>query len=79
MKFIKKILLVNNIKLPVNASAKEAFSVARRTLRRGGLDSFAEDYVIYRRSFKIEKSDIIALVITSLAPLAVVAAINLMH
>ena len=50
MKFIKKILLVNNIKLPVNASAKEAFSVARRTLRRGGLDSFAEDYVIYRRS-----------------------------
>lgn len=50
MKFIKKILLVNNIKLPVNASVKEAFSVARRTLRRGGLDSFAEDYVIYRRS-----------------------------
>ena len=50
MKFIKKILLVNNIKLPVNASAKEAFSVAKRTLRRGGLDSFAEDYVIYRRS-----------------------------
>ena len=50
MKFIKKILLVNNIKLPVNASVKEAFSVARRTLRRGGLDGFAEDYVIYRRS-----------------------------
>ena len=50
MKFIKKILLVNNIKLPVNASVKEAFSVAKRTLRRGGLDSFAEDYVIYRRS-----------------------------
>lgn len=50
MKFIKKILLINNIKLPVNASVKEAFSVAKRTLRRGGLDSFAEDYVIYRRS-----------------------------
>ena len=50
MKFIKKILLVNNIKLPVNASVKEAFSVAKRTLRREGLDSFADDYVIYRRS-----------------------------
>ena len=50
MKFIKKILLVNNIKLPVNASQKEAFSVAKRTLRRGGLDSFADEYVIYRRS-----------------------------
>ena len=36
-------------------------------------------YAIYRRSFKIEKSDIITLVITALAPLAVVAAINLMH
>lgn len=50
MKFIKKILLVNNVKLPVNASHKEAFSVARKILRRAGLDSFAEDYVIYRRS-----------------------------
>lgn len=50
MKFIKKFLLINNIKLSVNASSKEAFSVARAHLRRIGLASFAEEYVVYRRS-----------------------------
>ncbi len=46
----KRFVLINNIKLSVNASVKEAFSVARRILRRAGLDSFAEDYSVFRRS-----------------------------
>lgn len=43
-------LLINNIKLPIDASVKEAFSVARGKIKRAGLLSFAKDYSIYRRS-----------------------------
>ncbi len=50
MDFTKRFVLINNIKLPVNASDSEAFSVAKGILRRAGLLSFAEDYRIYRRS-----------------------------
>ena len=50
MDFNKRFVLINNIKLPVNASVSEAFSVAKRTLRRAGLDSFAEEYSVFRRS-----------------------------
>ena len=41
---------VNNIKLSVNASVSEAFSVARGVIKRAGLLSYAKDYSIYRRS-----------------------------
>lgn len=50
MDFQKKFVLINNIKLPVNASVSEAFSVARRTLKKAGLLSYAEDYRVFRRS-----------------------------
>lgn len=50
MESIKSFVLINNIKLPVNASVSEAFSVAKRTLRRAGLQSYAEEYSIFRRS-----------------------------
>lgn len=43
-------LLINNIKLPVNASITEAFSVARGILKRSGLLSCVRDYSIFRRS-----------------------------
>lgn len=46
----KSFVLINNIKLPVNASVSEAFSVAKRTLRRAGLISYSEEYSIFRRS-----------------------------
>lgn len=50
MDSIKSFVLINNIKLPVNASVSEAFSVAKRTLKRAGLQSYAEEYSIFRRS-----------------------------
>ncbi len=50
MDFCKRFVLINNIKLPVNASVKEAFSVAKGVLRRAGLLGFADKYSIYRRS-----------------------------
>ena len=50
MRFQKSFLLVNNVKLSVNASQTEAFSVARGILKRAGLASYAKDFSIYRRS-----------------------------
>ncbi len=50
MNFYKGFLLINNIKLPVNASEAEAFSVAKGILRKCGLLSYAEEYSIFRRS-----------------------------
>ena len=50
MNFDEKIILIGNIKLPYDASAREAFSVAKAKLKRAGLASFATDYRIYRRS-----------------------------
>ncbi len=52
-------LLINNIKLPIDASAKEAFSVAKGKIKRAGLLSYAKDYSIYRRSIDArQKQDI---------------------
>ena len=55
MEFIKSFLLINNIKLSVNASVEEAFSVAKGILRKCGLHSFAEKYTIYKRSVDARK------------------------
>lgn len=55
MKFINSFLLINNVKLSVNASEKEAFSVARGILRRAGLESFVHEYAVYRRSIDARK------------------------
>ena len=46
----EKFVLINNVKLSVNASHKEAFSVAKSILKKTGLLSFAQDYRIYKRS-----------------------------
>lgn len=46
----KRFVLINNVKLPVNASVEEAFSVAKRTLSRAGLSSYATEYSVFRRS-----------------------------
>ncbi len=45
-----RIFTVNNIKLPINASFQEAFSVAERKLRAAGVDTSDASYSIYRRS-----------------------------
>ena len=50
MDLSKRFVLINNIKLPVNASVSEAFSVAKGVLKRAGLLRFAENYSIFRRS-----------------------------
>ena len=48
-------LLVNNIKLSVNASQGEAFSVAKAILKKASLASYAKQYSIYRRSIDARK------------------------
>ncbi len=50
-------IVVNNIKLPINASFEEAFSVAKRRLRSVGILSRATDFSIYRRSVDARKKD----------------------
>lgn len=55
MDFSDRFVLINNIKLPVNASPKEAFSAAKGVLRKAGLHSFAKEYTIYRRSVDARK------------------------
>ena len=50
MDLSKRFVLINNIKLSVNASVSEAFSVAKGILKRAGLHSFAEEYKVFRRS-----------------------------
>ena len=55
MDFLKGFLLINNIKLPVNASVSEAFSVAKRAVKRSGLLSYVDDYSIFRRSIDARK------------------------
>ncbi len=47
---MRSFVLINNVKLSVNASSLEAFSVAKRILKKAGLASFVENYSIYKRS-----------------------------
>ncbi len=50
-------LLVNNIKLPVSASVKEAFSVAKGRLKRVGIDVNEDDCSVFRRSIDARKKE----------------------
>ena len=50
MVYNQRFILINNIKLSVNASESEAFSVARGVIKRLGLTAFAEEYTVFRRS-----------------------------
>jgi len=55
---MKRTYILNNIKLPINASAEEAFSVAKKRLFRVGLKNKYE-FLIYRKSIDARnKSDI---------------------
>ena len=50
MMTIKGSIIVNNIKLPIDASHKEAFSVARGKLKALGVSLSDKTFTIYRRS-----------------------------
>ena len=50
MSFKTRILVVNNIKLPVNASLEEAFSVAKRRLSKVLTGSSELTFSVYKRS-----------------------------
>ena len=52
---MKTIAIVSNIKLPVDASVKEAFSVAKQKLKKNGLN--ATDFFVYRRSIDARRKD----------------------
>ena len=54
-----RVFIVNNIKLPISASHKEAFSIARKKLKALGLNTDNAEFGIYRRSVDArKKSDI---------------------
>ena len=55
-------IVVNNIKLPVNASIEEAFSVAREKLKKIRIDTSSLEYRIVRRSVDARKKSDIAFV-----------------
>ena len=45
-----RIFIINNIKLPINASQKEAFSVAEKRLSLVGIDGNGKQFSIFKRS-----------------------------
>ena len=49
--------IVNNIALPVHASSKEAFSVAKRKLGLVGINAKIDDFTIFRRSIDARKKN----------------------
>ncbi len=53
----KSFFLINNIKLPINASIKEAFSVAKAKIKQFGISPSAYDFSIYRRSVDARKKN----------------------
>ena len=57
MSFDARFLIVNNIKLPIDASSKEAFSVARKRLSRLGISTNDADFSIYRKSTDARRKD----------------------
>ena len=55
MNSTNRFVQINNIKLPVNASVSEAFSIAKSILKRAGLLGYANEYSVYRRSVDARK------------------------
>ena len=62
MSFETRILIVNNIKLPVNASYKEAFSIAKRKISAFLPSAASLSYSIYKKSIDARKKQDIRLV-----------------
>ncbi len=58
------VVLINNIKLPIDASVKEAFSVARGRLSRLGISADTKKMNIYRRSTDARRREDIKFVYT---------------
>ncbi len=52
-----RIFVVSNIKLPINASFKEAFSIAKKRLIKCNLNTARLEYKIYRRSIDARKKN----------------------
>lgn len=52
-----EMLLISNIKLPIDASYEEAFSVAKKRLSRIGISSSGRRFEIYRRSVDARHRD----------------------
>lgn len=65
------LIVFNNIKLPVNASVMEAFSVARKRLKLLGMSTHNRSFFVYRRSVDARHRDNVLFVYsiaTRLAP-----------
>jgi len=62
MGFISRVLIVNNIKLPVNASSEEAFSVTEKKLKKAAVLPKNPEYSIYKRSIDARRKNDIRLV-----------------
>ena len=52
-----QVFIVNNIKLPINASQQEAFSVSKKKLCAIGADVSSAKFKIYRRSTDARKKE----------------------
>lgn len=57
MSFDTRFLIVNNIKLPIDASPKEAFSVAKRRISKLGINTASLKYSVYRKSTDARRRD----------------------
>lgn len=55
-------IIVNSVRLPINASLEEAFSVAREKLKKARIDTASLKYQIVRRSVDARKKNDIAFV-----------------
>ena len=67
MSYTTRRYIVNNITLPLNASHKEAFTIAAKKLRSLGISADPESMMIYRRSVDARKRGEIKFVFSVLA------------
>ncbi len=67
MSLAVQFVLINNVKMPINASHEEAFSVAKSRLSRLGLSGAVKRYSIYRRSIDARRRPDIYFVYSVLA------------
>ena len=57
-----RVLIINNVKLPVNASSEEAFSVSEERLKKASVMPGSPKYRIYKKSIDARRKDDIKLV-----------------
>ena len=66
MSYIARILVINNIKLSLDASLQEAFSIAKKRLRKHAIDCSACEFKIYKKSIDARKKTDIKFIISVL-------------